>query len=59
MAIRNVRRDANDHLKRLLKDHEVSEDDEKMALAEAQKATDGHIEEINSIMKKKEGGFEG
>src|SRR5512145_2223154 len=53
VAIRNVRRDVNDHLKKLLKDHEISEDDEKHALADAQKATDAHIEEINAIMKKK------
>jgi ribosome recycling factor len=55
VAIRNVRRDVNDHLKRLLKDHEVSEDDEKHAMAEVQKVTDQHIEEINSALKKKEG----
>ena len=54
MAIRNVRRDANDHLKKLLKDHEVSEDDEKQAVAEVQKLTDQHIEQINEILKKKE-----
>jgi ribosome recycling factor len=54
VAIRNVRRDVNDHLKRLLKDHEVSEDDEKHALAEVQKLTDQHIEEINAALKKKE-----
>ena len=47
MAIRNVRRDVNDHLKKLLKDHEVSEDDEKQAMAEVQKLTDQHIEQIN------------
>jgi len=54
VAIRNVRRDANEHLKKLLKDHDVSEDDEKQALAEVQKLTDQHIEEINSALKKKE-----
>ena len=54
VAIRNVRRDANDHLKKLLKDHEVSEDDEKHAMAEVQKLTDQHIEQINEILKKKE-----
>jgi ribosome recycling factor len=54
VAIRNVRRDANDHLKRLLKEHEVSEDDEKHAIAEVQKLTDLHIEKINEILKKKE-----
>jgi ribosome recycling factor len=54
VAIRNVRRDANDHLKKMLKGHEVSEDDEKQAMAEVQKMTDQHIEQINEILKKKE-----
>jgi ribosome recycling factor len=54
VAIRNVRRDANDHLKKLLKDHEVSEDDEKQAVADVQKMTDQHIEQINDALKKKE-----
>ena len=54
VAIRNVRRDANEHLKKLLKDHDVSEDDEKQALADVQKLTDQHIEEINAALKKKE-----
>jgi len=54
VAIRNVRRDANDHLKKLLKDHLVSEDDEKHAVAEVQKLTDQHTEEINASLKKKE-----
>ena len=54
VAVRNVRRDANDHLKKLLKEHDVSEDDEKHALAEVQKFTDQHIEEIGTALKKKE-----
>ena len=54
VAIRNVRRDVNDHLKKLLKSHEVSEDDEKLAMAEVQKMTDQHIEQINETVKKKE-----
>jgi ribosome recycling factor len=54
VAVRNVRRDVNDHLKRMLKDHEVSEDDEKQAMAEVQKVTDHSIEQINEILKKKE-----
>ena len=49
VAIRNVRRDVNDHLKKMLKDHEISEDDEKQAMAEVQKLTDQHIEQINEI----------
>jgi ribosome recycling factor len=54
VAVRNVRRDANDHLKKLLKDKAVSEDDEKHAVAEVQKLTDQHIEKINEVLKKKE-----
>jgi ribosome recycling factor len=54
IAVRNVRRDANDHLKKLLKEHEVSEDAEKHALAEVQKLTDAHIEKINDLSKVKE-----
>jgi len=54
VAIRNVRRDTNDHLKKMLKDHQVSEDDEKHAIAEVQKLTDQQIEQINEMLKKKE-----
>ncbi len=54
VAVRNVRRDANEHLKKLLKEHELSEDDEKRTIAEIQKLTDQHIEEVNSALKKKE-----
>jgi ribosome recycling factor len=54
VAIRNVRRDVNEHLKKLLKDHTVSEDAEKHALDQIQKLTDQHVEKINEILKKKE-----
>jgi ribosome recycling factor len=54
VAIRNVRRDANEHLKKLLKDHEISEDDEKRAIADIQKLTDDHIKKIDDVLKKKE-----
>jgi len=54
VAIRNVRRDVNEHLKKMLKDHQVSEDDEKQAMAEVQKLTDQHTEQINEVAKKKE-----
>lgn len=54
VAVRNVRRDVNDHLKKLLKDHEISEDDEKLAMAEVQKLTDGSIKQIDDMLKKKE-----
>ena len=54
VAIRNVRRDVNDHLKKQMKEHAISEDDEKHALAEVQKLTDKHIEAIDDFLKKKE-----
>jgi ribosome recycling factor len=54
VAIRNVRRDVNDHLKKLLKDHEVSEDDEKLAMNEVQKLTDASIKQVDDMLKKKE-----
>jgi ribosome recycling factor len=54
VAVRNVRRDTNDHLKKLLKEHKISEDDEKHAIAEVQKLTDQHIDEIGEVLKKKE-----
>ena len=54
VAIRNVRRDANDHLKKLLKAHEVSEDDERRALEELQKLTDRHIGDIDKVLSAKE-----
>jgi ribosome recycling factor len=54
VAVRNVRRDANEHLKKLLKDHKISEDEEKQAIAEVQKLTDQNIDEIGEILKKKE-----
>jgi ribosome recycling factor len=54
VAIRNVRRDVNDHLKKMLKEHKISEDDEKHAIAEVQKLTDHSIEQVNELLKKKE-----
>jgi ribosome recycling factor len=54
VAIRNVRRDANDQLKKLLKGHEVSEDDERRALEELQKMTDRYIAEIDRVLQAKE-----
>jgi ribosome recycling factor len=53
-AIRQVRRDGNDKLKKMLKGHEISEDDEKHALDQIQKTTDKHIEEVASVLKHKE-----
>ena len=54
VAVRTIRRDANDHLKKLLKDKQVSEDDERHALADLQKLTDRYIAEIDKAMAAKE-----
>jgi len=54
IAVRNIRRDANEHLKKLLKDKEVSEDDERHALVDLQKLTDRFIAEIDKLMAQKE-----
>src|SRR5881628_3174591 len=54
VAVRNIRRDANDHLKRLLKDHAVAEDDERHAQIDVQKLTDRSIAEIDKILATKE-----
>lgn len=54
IAIRNVRRDANDHLKKAEKDKELSEDLRHDAEAEVQKFTDEHINQIDEIIKHKD-----
>ena len=53
-AVRKVRRDANDQLKKMLKDHKISEDDERRALDEVQKITDQHVDLIDDLQKKKD-----
>jgi ribosome recycling factor len=53
-SVRMVRRDANERLKKLLKDHKVSEDDEKKGLDEVQKLTDNYIKQIDESQKKKD-----
>ena len=53
--LRQVRRDANDRLKKLLKDHQISEDDERRGLDEVQKITDQHITMVDDLQKKKDG----
>jgi ribosome recycling factor len=53
-SIRLVRRDANDRMKKLLKDHKISEDDEKKGLDEVQKLTDQHVKQIDELQKKKD-----
>jgi len=54
IAVRNIRRDANDHLKKLLKDHAVAEDDERHAQVDVQKLTDRYIAEIDKVLAAKE-----
>jgi len=53
-AVRNVRREANDAIKKLLKDHKISEDDERRALEDVQKQTDQHCALIDEAQKKKD-----
>ena len=53
-TVRNVRREANDRLKKLLKDHKISEDDERKGLDEVQRITDNHVRQIDETQKKKD-----
>jgi ribosome recycling factor len=53
-GVRQVRRDANDRLKKLLKDSKISQDDERKGLDEVQKITDQHVHLIDEIQKKKD-----
>jgi ribosome recycling factor len=53
-AVRQVRRDANERLKKLLKEHKVSEDDERKGLDHVQKITDEHVKMIDELQKKKD-----
>ena len=53
-SVRQVRRDANERLKKLLKDHKISEDDEKKGLEEVQKLTDANVRNIDELQKKKD-----
>lgn len=54
IAVRNIRRDANEHFKRQEKEHEISEDELRHVEAEIQKATDAHIAEVDELLKRKE-----
>jgi ribosome recycling factor len=54
VAMRNIRRDANDQVKKLTKDKAISEDDERRALDEVQKMTDGCIQKLDQMVKAKE-----
>jgi ribosome recycling factor len=53
-AVRLVRREANERLKKLLKDKKVSEDDEEKGLAEVQKITDQFVQQVDELQNKKD-----
>jgi ribosome recycling factor len=54
IAIRNLRRDANEHLKRLVKDKEISEDEERRAQDEIQKLTDRFVADVDKLVVEKD-----
>jgi len=54
IAIRNLRRDANESVKKLVKDKEASEDDQKRCEADVQKFTDSRINEVDALVTAKE-----
>lgn len=54
VSMRNIRRDANEAVKKLMKDKAISEDEERRALDEVQKMTDAHIQKIDQAVKTKE-----
>ena len=54
IAVRNLRRDANESIKKLVKDKEASEDDQKRSETEIQKTTDARINEIDALVAAKE-----
>lgn len=54
VAIRNIRRDANHHLKQLLKDKDITEDEERRAEDDIQKLTDRYIGQVDDMLSRKE-----
>ncbi len=54
VAVRNIRRDANNDLKTLLKEKEISEDDQRRAEEQIQKLTDRFVAEVDALLEKKE-----
>ena len=54
VAVRNIRRDANHHLKEMLKNKEIAEDEEKKSLEDSQKLTDQYTEQIDRVVAEKE-----
>jgi len=53
IAIRNIRREANDKIKKMFKDKEITEDDERRGLEEVQKITDEFVKKVDEIVNKK------
>ena len=53
-AVRNIRRDGNDSIKKAMKDKKISEDEEKRSLEEIQKLTDDEIKKMEDLSKGKE-----
>jgi ribosome recycling factor len=54
IAVRNIRRDANEHLKKRQKDGDITEDQEKRAMDKIQEMTDKNIEKIDQLLEEKE-----
>ena len=54
VAVRNIRRESNDNLKNINKEHELSDDNLQRALDDVQELTDKHIDDLNKIQKAKE-----
>ena len=54
VALRNIRRDSNEHIKKLLKDKLISEDEDRRAHDEIQKLTDNYIQKLDQAVKNKE-----
>ena len=54
IAVRNIRRDANEHLKKMLKDKDISEDDERRAQDDVQRMTDKFVAEVDKLVTQKE-----
>ena len=54
VAVRNIRRDGNEELKKLLKDGELTEDEETKVSAELQKLTDSYITKVNHVLEEKD-----
>lgn len=54
VAVRNIRRDGNEELKKLLKDGEITEDEESKTSSELQKLTDSYITKVNQVLEEKD-----